>query len=193
MSVWSGFETWFCDWKRKEKRRLHGEFGVGAVWGRKTVTERMFAFLTEEELDGGAVSQWERSADGSRLKAASGVKTVAGNLLRLKISVLTMYRGTQGTLGPHIQKYIIWESKMSLNVPFCKRWIFPNVCTTWAQVKPFHLDLSFQYNLVRVIRFTTFYVKFRDLKIINLKCDPEALSKTKFGSKTHMLNWWETS
>ena len=67
----------------------------------------MFAFLTEEELDGGAVSQWERSADGSRLKAASGVKTVAGNLLRLKISVLTMYRGTQGTLGPHIQKYII--------------------------------------------------------------------------------------
>ena len=189
MSVWSRSETWFCDWKRKKKRKMHGEFRVGAVWGRKIVTEIIFEFLTEEKLDGGAVLQWEWSTDGSSLNAALGVKSVAGNSLRLKINVLTMYKGTQRTLGPWILKCIIWASKMSLNVPFSMRWIAPNACTTWAQVKPFHLDLSFQYNLVRTIGFTTFYVRFQDLKIINFKCDSKTLSKTKFGSKAHMLNW----
>ena len=46
-------------------------------------------------------------------------------------------------------------------------------------MKPFHLDLSFQYNLVRTIGFTTFYVRFQDLKIINFKCDSKTLSKDK--------------
>lgn len=192
MSVWSRSETWFCDWKRKKKRKMHGEFRVGAVWGRKIHRNNIWA-PGWEKLDGGAVLQWEWPTDGSSLNAASGVRSVAGNSLRLKINGLTMYKGTQRTLGPRILKCIIWASKMSLNVPFSMRWIAPNACTTWAQAKPFYLDLSFQHNLVRTTGFTTFYVKFQDLKITNLKCDSKTLSKTKFGSKAHMLNWWETS